>query len=464
MVAFLADLPADVIFHILSKMRLRDASSLAGVSRTFRKLSGDRSFWIIALKTSPSMHSMSNPRILDDLYDMDLPTLQQLAQHCIKSDLHIIELDRNWSLPRPQIVGEVRKWRLGDRSVLETNHLFQFPGSELFVFYSSKLLKCFNFGTGESTTLLSLNGYVGSASYDFLPDKSVLLGLALRGGSRFNIPMLLFTKVGLNSDKSGISAATVLQPTLATDSDCQKPFVSPRMVGAVQSRAGGTEILAYDLVSGGHTVIVTDIPLNYTISRRLDFSFYFDSLYMLADDGPRALVYCCPKDLLPYGKQFATTATLTFGDPEPMSFPTKIWKRRGPVCSLMLPDASFVKIHDSLSIPGSHFVTTFRFWERSDLETALAPEITVPGMCSGELTLQIAPTGCHVVASLLGLGQGCSLILIRYDPELNSCSSHELELPAGVGSGPPPNILAVDDHRGIVWLFEGGDLFSIPYA
>ncbi|KAJ7503090.1 hypothetical protein B0H11DRAFT_618401 [Mycena galericulata] len=412
------------------------------------------------------MHSVSNPWTVDDLYAMDLPTLQQLALHCIKLDLHLMKLDQNWSLPRPDIIGPVRKWRLGDRSVLETNHLFQFPGSDLFIFYSSKLLKCFNFATGESTTMLGLDGYVGSASYDFLPDKSVLLGVALRGGSRFNIPMLLFVQVRLDANKTGVTATIVLQPTLARDSDCQKPFVSPRIVGAVQSRGGGTEILAYDLVSGASTVIETDIPINYTISRRLDFSFCQDSLYMLADDGPRAFVYCCPRESLPYaGKQSAPTSRLTFGDPEPMAFPTKIWKRRGPVCSQMLRNASFVKVHDSLGMPGSHFVTTFRFWGESNLEGTLPNEITVPGMCSGELTMQIAPTGHHVVASLLALGQeGCSLVLIRSHPDLGSCSSHELELPAGVGSGPPPNVLAVDDHRGVVWLIEGGDMLSVPYA
>ncbi|KAJ7430305.1 hypothetical protein B0H11DRAFT_967976 [Mycena galericulata] len=208
----LVDLPVDIVFYVLSKMRLEDASSLAAVSRTFRDLSTDRTFWIIALKTSPSMHSVSNPRTVDDLYAMDLSTLQQLALHCIKLDLHLMKLDQNWSLPRPDIIGPVRKWRLGDRSVLETNHLFQFPGSDLFIFYSSKLLKCFNFATGESTTMLGLDGYVGSASYDFLPDKSVLLGVALRGGSRFNIPMLLFVQIRLDANKTGVTATIVLQP------------------------------------------------------------------------------------------------------------------------------------------------------------------------------------------------------------------------------------------------------------
>ncbi|KAJ7188817.1 hypothetical protein C8R46DRAFT_1055849 [Mycena filopes] len=476
MATHLVDLPSDVVFYILSKMRLEDAWSLTAVSRTFQELTTDRGFWLTALRRNPAMRSVSNPLTLRDL---DLQTLKQLA-------LHSIKLDRNWSLPHPKIVGEVRKWNLGDRSILETNHLFLFPGSELFIFHSSKHLKCFNYGTGEFTTILDLDAYVRSASYDFLPDKSVILGLALRGGSRFNVPMLQYIKIELHASRSHVSAELLLQPTPSRDSDCQKPFVSSRIVGAVQTRCGGTEILAYDLLSGGAATIVTDIPNNvrislldfflclisaqYAISRRLDFSFYEENLYLLADDGPKALIYCCPRQSLPYGRSSANASMLTFGDMVPVSIPTKIWKRRGAVCSQMLRDAHFVKIHDSLGVPLSKFVTTFRFWQRADRDPNLEPpifhEITVPGMCSGELTMQMALTGYHVVASLLDPRQaGCNLILVRFNPDFNSCSSHELEVPTGVGvDGPPPNVLAVDDHRGIVWLVDRGDLLAIPYA
>ncbi|KAJ6593346.1 hypothetical protein B0H19DRAFT_1246133 [Mycena capillaripes] len=399
----LVDLPTDVIYHIVSQMQLQDAWSLTAVSHTFRGLTTDRSFWLNALKSIPRMRSVFSPLILADL---DPPALKQFA-------LHSLRLEHNWSLPRPRILGTIRKWHLGDRPMLETNHLLQFPASELFIFYSSKLLKCFDCGTGESQTVLDLDAYVRCASYDLLPDNSIIIGLALTGGPRFNVS---------------------------------------RIVGVVQSHGAVTEILAYDLISGGSTVIGTDIPINYAISRRLNFSFYQDNLYLLADDGPKALVYCCPKDSLPYGQHSATTSTLTFGDLDPVSFPTKIWKRRGPVCSQMLRNATFVKIHDSLGIPLSKFVTTFRFWQRAyahlDLgPTALCTEITLEGMCSGELTMHIGSTGHHVVASLLNLGQtGTRLVLVRFDPDSNSCSSHELELPDGVGTGPPPNVLGVDDH------------------
>lgn len=187
----LVDLPTDVLFCILSQMRLDDAWSFTAVRiryssesihsafrlGCFRELTTDRGFWLSALKNDPAMASVSNPLKLQHL---DLQTLRQLALQCIK-------LDRNWSLPRPRIIGEVRRWHLGERSILETNHLFRFPGTELFIFHSSKFLKCFNCGTGETTTTLDLDAYVRCASYDFLPDKSIILGLALRGGSRFNV-------------------------------------------------------------------------------------------------------------------------------------------------------------------------------------------------------------------------------------------------------------------------------------
>ncbi|KAJ7807852.1 hypothetical protein B0H14DRAFT_2871919 [Mycena olivaceomarginata] len=441
----LADLPADVLFDVLSRMQLQDAWSLAAVSRAVRAHTTDRSFWLAALKTHSSIQSVSNPLTPHDLDSQDLKELV----------LHRLKLDQNWTLPRPRIIGE-------------TNHLFNFPGSELFIFYSSKFLKCLDYGTGEYTSLFDLDAYVRSASYDFLPDKSVILGLALKGGSRFDIPVLKFLKVERQKNESGVSVrvSLLLEATLTKDCDFQKPFVSPRVVGAVQSNSKGTQIVAYGLISGGCTVIETDIPTNYAISRRLNFSFYNENLYLLADDGAKALVYCCRSDYLPYGLATSTASTLTFGDVDPgISFPTRIWKRRGPVCTQMLRDASFVKVHDSLGVPDSRFVTTIRFWQRADLGPTRCPEITVEGMCSTELTVQMGPIGHHVVISLLSLGQrGCTLVLIRFDPHSNSCSSHELELPAGVGSGPPPNVLAVDDHRGIVWLIEGSFLFSVPYA
>ncbi|KAJ7496775.1 hypothetical protein FB451DRAFT_1208744 [Mycena latifolia] len=493
---YLTDLPVDVLYHILSNMRLQDAWPLAvvcltmlaegdlilyqsQVSRTFRNLSTDRTFWMVALKTSPSIRSASNPLSTDDLSAMDLPALKQLA-------LHSVRLERNWTLANPRILGEVRNWKLGDNSVLATNHLFQFPGSELFIFYSGKLLKCFDFTTGEYTTALNMDGYVRCASYDFLPEKSVLLGLALKGGARFDIPMLLFIKIGLNPRKTGVVATIVLQTTLARETDCQKPFVSLPIVGAVQSRGSEAEILAYDLSSGGSTIIETDIPINYIISRRLDFSFHHDNLYLIADDGPRAVLYCCPRNSLPYGSQLTTTSILTFGDIAPLLFPTKTWKRRVPVCSQMFRNASFVKVHDTMSTfdsarsiasapddvrltssSSSHFVTTFRFWTSSSLNTTPPRDITVTGMCWGEQTMNAGGTGCNVVAALFGMGQaGGRLVLVRFDPDFDSCSSHELELPDGVHVKPPlnHNILSVDDHRGVVWLVDGGDLWSIPYA
>jgi hypothetical protein len=79
--------------------------------------------------------------------------------------------------------------------------------------------------------------------------------------------MLEFVKIELERNQSRLVASILLQSTLATDSDCQKPFVSARIVGAVQSHGGGTEILAYDLISRGSTVIQTDIPINVSFSR-----------------------------------------------------------------------------------------------------------------------------------------------------------------------------------------------------
>ncbi|KAF7362366.1 F-box domain-containing protein [Mycena venus] len=451
----LGELPVDVLFYVVSKMQIQDTWSLTAVSHTFRELSTDRSFWLTALKTHPSIQSVSNP---SSIHDLDLQDLKQLA-------LHSLKLDHNWALPCPRIIGEVRKRQLGDRSALETNNLCQFPGSELFIFHSSKLLKCFDYGTGEYTSLLDLDAYIRCASYDFLPDKSVILGLALKGGSRFDIPVLKFVKIQRERNNPGIAASLLLEVTLAKHSDFQKPFVSSRIVGAAQSNRNVTEILAYDVISGGHTVIETDIPTNYAVSRRLTFSFHNDDLLLLADDGHKALVYCCPRNSLPFGQTSTTTSILTFGDMDPISFPTRIWKRRGPVCTQMLRDGSFVKVHDSLGIPDSKFATTVRFWRRADLGATLCPEITVDGMCSTELTMQMGPTGHNVVASLLNLGEkGCTLVLIRFNPDSNSCTSHELELPVGVGSGPPPSLLAIDDHRGVVWLIEAGVLFSVPYA
>jgi hypothetical protein len=122
-------------------------------------------------------------------------------------------------------------------------------------------------------------------------------------------------------------------------------------------------------------------------------------------------------------------------------------------------------VHDSVDHV-SQFVTTFRFWTSPELNAAVHPrEITVPGLCAGEQSLQIGPTGNHAVASLIDVGElGCKLVLVRFHPDLDSCSSHELQLPDGVDLGLPPNVLSLDDHRGVVWLFHGSDLLSIPYA
>ncbi|KAJ7072713.1 hypothetical protein C8F01DRAFT_258652 [Mycena amicta] len=463
----LTELPSDVLLLISSTLPLENVFVLIQVSRIFRDLSCHRSFWLTAMQDSPRMRASLNSWLV---YDLDADALKQLARRVMK-------LDRNWALPRPRIVGQVRRWHIGDRSVLHSNSLFQFPTSELFIFHSRKLLKCFNCATDEYSTILNLDGYVRAASFDILPDQSVIIGLALRGGPRFNTSMLLFAKLKLSPDKTAVAGTVLLRQTLTKESDCEKPFVSSEIVGAVRSRDKTTEVLAYNLLTEKSTIIETDIPIDYTISRRLEFSFRQENLYMLADDCTRALVYCCPRDMLPYDQTSDTSYSLRFGDLRPIQFATTIWKRRALLSSPMLHNASFVKVHDVLGPPvnlgSTTFATSFRFWQRADLFEEKAPlvivhETTVPGACPGEFTMQTGFTGHHVVAALLRRGQsGCSLILVSSNlmqDEPQSCSSHELELPTDWAASPPPNVLSVDDHRGVVWLATQGDLFAIPYA
>ncbi|KAJ7287050.1 hypothetical protein C8J57DRAFT_1282666 [Mycena rebaudengoi] len=444
---YLHDLPPDLIFYLLSKLPLRDAWSLSMVCRALKNLSTDRSFWMAAIKADPHMCSLSCPWTFDD--QMDLARFKQLV-------LHSIRLDYNWSLAHPQIMGDVaRRSDIGFLSVIETNHLFRFPGSELFLFYSDKQLKSFNFATGEQVALLDLGAYVRAASYELLPSKAVLLGLALQTG--LNIPVLLFIQiVELNAN---ITATILLQSTLPTKSDCHKPFLSPQIVGAIQAHSGHTEIVAFNLASGKSTTITTDIPVNYATSRRLVFSFLCDNLYLLADDGPGACIYCCPKDLLPYGTNPPAFLDFSFGDIDPIPLRTKVWRRRGPVCFPMFHNAHFVRFHDALGFnPNSEFLTTFRFWRSHS-----PSEISLPGMCPGERTTQVALSGYCAVAALLA-GE-CRLHLIRYLPDKDICSAHELELPTGVGGrAPPPTVLAVDDHRGVIWLVTSGEMMAVSYA
>ncbi|KAF7296079.1 F-box domain-containing protein [Mycena kentingensis (nom. inval.)] len=456
----LADLPADVLLVVVSFLPLPDVFSLTEVSQTFHHLSADRGFWLAPLQNTPHLRCVQTTCTWA-IRDLDTAGLKALARRAVK-------LDANWSLPRPRIVGPVRKWQIGDRSVLESNCLFQFPTTTgLFVFHSSRLLKSFNAATNEYATILDLDAYVRSASYAILPDGSVNIGLALRGGPRFNTSILVFAKLKLSPRKSAVAGTLLLRQTLTAESDCEKPFVSAKVVGAVRSRDKTTEVLAYNLSTGRSTIVETDIPINYTVGRYLQFSFREDNLYMLADDGNKALIYCCPRDMLPYDQYADTGYSLRFGHPRPIQFETAIWKRRVIVASQMLPDANFVKVHDVLGPPGSTFATNFRFWGRADrfpATRALSKEAIVPGVCPGEFTMQTSLSGQHVVAALLGPGQsGCSLILVSQYGD-GECASHELELPADRVDAPPPNVLSVDDFHGVVWLAAQGELLAIPYA
>ncbi|KAF7315040.1 F-box domain-containing protein [Mycena indigotica] len=390
---------------------------------------------------------------------MDADALRQFTRR-------IVRLDQNWGLAQPRIIGQVRKWRIGERSILESNCLFQFPTSEMFIFHSSKLLKCFNCATNQNSTVLDLNAYVRAASFDILPDQSVIMGLALRGGPRFNTSMLVFARLELNSDKTAVTGTVLLRQTLTDESDCEKPFVSATIVGAVRSRDKTTEVLAYNLLNKTSTIIETDIPIDYTISRRLEFSFHEENLYMLADDCTKAYIYCCPRDMLPYDQTSDTSYSICYRALRPLRFANSTWKRRTMVSSQMYRNASFVKVHDVMGPPGSTFGTSFRFWQRADRlgEKDLVQETIVPGVCPGELTLQVGLTGHHVVAALLGPGQsGFTLTLVSSNPEEGSCSSHQLQLPVD-WSAPPPNILSVDDYQGVVWLASHGNLLAVPYA
>lgn len=144
------------------------------VSRALRHLSTDRSFWIIALKTCRSISSVSNPMTVEDLHAMDLVLLKKLA-------LHFLQLDRNWARPRPRIIGAVRTAKFAEGlAALQTHLLLQFPGSDIFIFCSDKLVKCFNFGQSACTTLFDLGEPARAASFNFIQNRVVLLGITSR--------------------------------------------------------------------------------------------------------------------------------------------------------------------------------------------------------------------------------------------------------------------------------------------
>lgn len=79
----------------------------------------------------------------EDLTTHDLASLKRIA-------LQSLHLERNWDLPKPQIIGSIKTIKLGSQPKFDI--VFQVPGKELYVLHARPhgFVTCWDIGLGKA--------------------------------------------------------------------------------------------------------------------------------------------------------------------------------------------------------------------------------------------------------------------------------------------------------------------------
>jgi len=469
-------LNVDIWLHILTLVPLQDAISFTWVSREFRSLTSEKTFWISLLSATRTTRPLPCPDD-EDLTKRDISDLKNMM-------FHVMRLERNWARLRPRIRA-IETIQLGPGHRI----LHAIPGTPLLVVHS-----------GLDGNVTCWNVDIKSALHSVYIGRSVF-HISLVSGHNKAYSMALLVTDDLAEDyttrpsylavvtiQTALPSPTIDVPfrrELATGFTFGQLFLNHWVVGLLRVYdMEPLEIVAFNRSSGACRVIHTDTLYDSKMGAFLD-----DSLYIVKHrNDTSSNIHTCPSYLLPYSDSEEPETHITerldwddhgirfWGAIDASYTGLETWfEALDAVTATPIRGAALTTLHyinvDEEPIPRA---TNIRFWSLKDDETPLsrrlypAYSLNVRGMIATVTSLSRAR---YVIANsdvsvllLVSYGDTVGLLLVQYDPSVFSSTIRQLEIPS------PPDLtsissIALDDHRGTVMLIDGdGVLYSVSYA
>ncbi|KAF7362146.1 hypothetical protein MVEN_00560600 [Mycena venus] len=471
------DLNVDVWLYILTLVPLRDAISFTWVSREFRSLTREKTFWISLLSATRTIRPLPCP----DDEDLTKCNISDLADMVFR----VIRLERNWARSRPR-VRAIETIQLGNP---DHRILHAIPGTPLLVVHSGfdGTATCWNIETKSALHSVYIGCSVFHVSLVSRRNKAYSIALLVTNDptedytARPSYLAVLTIQTASPSPRIDVPFRRELEPGFTFG----QLFLNPWVVGLLRVfEMEKLEIVAFNRYSGACRVIHTDTVHDSKMGAFLD-----DSLYIVNHrNDTSSNVFTCPSYLLPYNDS---------EEPETHITETLDWDDRGirfwgaidasyagleawfetldavtatPVRGAALTTLHYINV-DEEAVPRA---LNIRFWSFKDSDTPLsrrlypAYSLNVRGMIA---TVTNSSRPRYLMANsdisillLASYDDTLGLLLVQYDPSAFSSTVRQLEIPS------PPDLntissIAVDDHRGTVMLIdEDGVLYSVSYA
>lgn len=468
----LHNLPHDVLLHVLGFCDLKTGISFSMACSTFHALLEKRSFWITCL--TKTRLSKPIPCLLhEDLTTHDLASLKRIA-------LQSLRLQRNWDLPKPEIIGSIKTVKLGIRPKFDI--VFQVPGTELYVLHARPkgFMTCWDIGLGKAVCPPI---HVAKAILDVSPGQDqpgrFSMGLLVNDGD-INTPNLSLVIVCLEYSLSTAKVQIVFRHYLSPLFCHWAVFMTKEIVGVLRcdvSRRDPTiDLLALNISSKKMTMVKTDIPYNPSNANEDGHSATSacdGDIFILIEHGSTSVSFCCPKEYFPHDGDNScpdesflrcNAAALRILDGSGTRYHAE-----GALSSDSFYDVPAVSMHSVVSPEGP--IIHIRFWTRSAgspktlslLQSANVRGVLHDSPGSAWQLMLIPHSGRHVLL-VAKSNEDVVLRLVRYNPQKSAASVHELELPPSIDLSLIYS-LGLDDHRGVISLLDRrGNLYAIPYA
>ncbi|KAJ7729542.1 hypothetical protein DFH07DRAFT_183543 [Mycena maculata] len=464
-------LSVDLWLYILALVPLEDAVACTLVSREFRVLAEEKTFWLHLLETIRKYQPLPCP---DDekIEERDVSGLKHLA-------LHTIRRERNWSSEVDvATIKKVETFELGaGHSIIHS-----IPGTPYLVVHSE------HDGTVTWWNLVDrLKGdivYVGRSVFHVslaLCHKDAhsfaLLVTDEFAADYFNRPLILVVLTFQRAPNSNPRMDISFKRSLQTWFTYGQLFLNAHIVGFLRVFDTETlDIIAYNLTSGACRVIHTDKLYDRKMGTYIDHA-----LYIVRDRSKTSSnVHICPAHLLPYfdseekethvadplhwddhGIRFWGHMDSTFSGLETW------FEALGAVATPPVRGAALCTIHhiniDDEPLPTAINIRLWTYRERTN--GGISPSRRLYPVyrlnLAGWLSYVVSTSrhyhliDCSDVSILLMVefhGRR-SLRLVRYDPSKDCSSIHQLASPPSLDLTTVTGI-ALDDHRATVVLID----------
>ncbi|TFK44936.1 hypothetical protein BDQ12DRAFT_42575 [Crucibulum laeve] len=467
----LSHLPGDVLFDILKYCDLKDILSFSLVCSIFHGFSQKRALWITALERTRSFQQPIARPFHDDLTKYTFNELKRVV-------LHTLRLQRNWELPLPKILGNIKTFMLPGK--LDT--VFQIPGTELYLMHSTAMgnIVCWDVGLEKPVSaVVDIGGMItdrflvqteyGRAStaavvsgHDLLMCHLIIISVEYGSGNvdiqvtfrRECFSQLLYLSVFSNEDIVGVVR-------------CDLTLDVPRI-----------EIVAFNqFLEDRMAVVQTDIEFRQ-LQQEVAVSFLDNDMTIHTSDSASHLLYACSKDLLPYcwntdlqiqrvlncsQSYEALETTQSLEDEDASSLQQEAILGANPIYGVRAISV-LSEIRDKPSV-------YIRFWTAGTVGN-ISPRnagdhiVKVSGRLQdwpGWLAFLLSHSGTIVLLAMKE-EERSFLQLVRYDPLISTSSIHRLDIPDTIDLSIVYG-LSLDDHLGVVTVVDRrGCLFAIPYA